>query len=532
MTTRTLPIAGLALVIGVASAFAARALLSLIGLFTNLFFHARLDTELVPPAPNQLGAWAFLIPAAGGLFIGLMARYGSERIRGHGIPEALESILIRGSRIQARLAVLKPVSAAVSIGTGGPFGAEGPIIMTGGALGSLLSQAFHLTNAERKALLVAGAAAGMSAVFGSPLAAMALSVELLLFEWKPRSYLPVALACASAMATRPFLMETGPLFHVPAHSAQYGPSVLLGCVGAGVAAGLLATLLTGSVYLFEDLFERYLRRVHWMWWPALAGIVIGVGGLLNPRALGVGFEVIDDMLTGSLGVEAALAVVLVKWAIWSFALGSGTSGGVLAPLLMLGAGLGVIEASFLPAVGVGFWPLVSLGALLGGCLRSPFTAILFALEITHDWEALLPLVVAVSVAYAISVLVLRRSILTEKVSRRGFHVTREYAIDPLEVLFVREVMQPAPADVGAAVGAPHAYPDETLRAVVYRMAHAGLSRVYVVQRASTPTVIGEVTLVDLLGARRRHLEEETRRQRPLALEQWVPRRARGNAGQL
>lgn len=524
MTARVLPIAALAIGIGIVSAFSARLLLALIGLFTNALYFGRFETEMVSPAAHSLGAWSVLIPVAGGLLIGIMARYGSERIRGHGIPEALESILIGGSRVQARLAVLKPVSAAISIGSGGPFGAEGPIIMTGGALGSLISQTFHLTSAERKTLLVAGAAGGMTAVFGSPLAAMLLAVELLLFEWKPRSFLPVALSCAAAMATRQFLLEPGPLFQVPAHAADISLSVLAGCVFAGLAAGALATALTHSVYLFEDLFQKRLRRIHWMWWPTLAGLVIGLGGLLSPRALGVGFDSIGDMIQGRLAWQAVLVLMLVKWGIWSFALGSGTSGGVLAPLLMLGAGLGVLENSFLPAMGVGFWPLVSMGAILGGCLRSPFTGILFALEITHDWDALLPLVVAVTVAHAFSVLALRRSILTEKVERRGFHVSREYAIDPLEVLFVREVMRAEAASTSTPVPVPgtSTYPDETLRSAVYRMASAGVSQLPVISRIDDQ-VLGEVTLLDLLGARRRHLEEETRRQRPLALELLIPR---------
>src|SRR5690349_20170965 len=264
-TPRLVPLSLLAVGIGILSTFVAWALLRLIGFFTNLFYFGRVSTVFVSPAGNHLGWWSVLVPVGGGLVIGLMAHYGSERIRGHGIPEALESILINGSKVQPRLAVLKPVSAAISIGSGGPFGAEGPIIMTGGALGSVIAQLFHLTAAERKTLLVAGAAAGMSATFATPLAAVLLAVELLLFEWKPRSAIPVALASATAGAARRYILGLGPLFPVPAHPAFIGPEGLMGCVITGIAAGALSALLTVGVYAAEDAFHKL--PIHWMWWP-------------------------------------------------------------------------------------------------------------------------------------------------------------------------------------------------------------------------------------------------------------------------
>jgi len=515
-TRRLIPISVVGIAIGVLATFVALALLKLIGLFTNLFFFQRWDTALVSPAGHHLGALVVLVPVLGGLLIGLIARFGSEKIRGHGIPEALESILMRGSRVEARLAVLKPVSAAISIGSGGPFGAEGPIIMTGGAFGSLVAQRFHLTAAERKTLLVAGSAAGMAATFGTPLAATLLAVELLLFEWKPRSFVPVALACASAMATRHFLFESATLFPVSAPVPGDDVSVLLGCAAAGVGAGLLSVLMTKSVYLFDDLFQRL--RVHWMWWPALGGLAIGVGGLIEPRALGVGYDVIGDLLHGHMALAAILVLVVTKWAIWSISLGSGTSGGVLAPLLMLGASLGALEGSVLPAAPAGFWPLISMGAILGGTMRSPLTGILFAAEVTGDFNALLPLSVAVVVAHAFTVLVLRRSVLTEKVARRGYHVTREYEIDPLEVLFVREVMTTEIA--GDLPSDAAAFADETLRTVTQRMAKLGITRLGVVDREGQR--VGMIELEDVLVARRRHLEEETRREHIAPLPSWVP----------
>ena len=513
-TRRLIPISFVAVGIGILAAFVALALLQLIGLFTNLCFFQRWDTSLVAPAGHSLGFMVMLVPIAGGLVIGLLARFGSEKIRGHGIPEALESILIRGSRVEAKLAVLKPLSAAISIGTGGPFGAEGPIIMTGGAFGSLVAQRFHLTAAERKTLLVAGSAAGMAATFGTPLAATLLAVELLLFEWKPRSFVPVALACASAMAARHFLFDTGPLFPVDAPVAGDDIGVLLGCVAAGLGAGLLSIAMTASVYFFEDLFHRL--KLHWMWWPAIGGVAIGIGGLVEPRALGVGYDVIGGLLSGHFALVAIVTLVVTKWAIWAVSLGSGTSGGVLAPLLMLGASLGALMGAILPAAPTGFWPLVTMGAILGGTMRSPLTGILFAAEVSGDFNALLPLSVAVVIAHAVTVLTLKRSVLTEKVARRGYHVSREYEIDPLEVLFVREVMQPVTGELPVE----QAHAGETLRTVTLRMANLRVTSLTVVD--DRKTVVGVIELENVLVARRRHLEEETRRELVAPLPSWVP----------
>ena len=437
-TRRMVFIAMIAIVLGGVATYVAFALLQLIALFTNVFYFQRLGFTPASPANHTLGVASIAVPVVGALIIGLMARYGSERIRGHGIPEALEAILTRGSRVEPRVALLKPVSSAISIGSGGPFGAEGPIIMTGGAVGSLVAQLFKLTAAERKTLLVAGAAAGMSATFASPVAAILLAVELLLFEWKPRSFVPVALASATAAAARTFVIGPGPLFPMAAHPAFPGVEALACCAIAGLVAGGFSGLLTRAVYAFEDLFKRV--SIHWMWWPAIGGLAIGLGGLICPQALGVGYDVIGGILNESYAARAILVLVLVKGVIWSVSLGSGTSGGVLAPLLMMGGALGGLEGMVFPHDGLGFWPLVSMGAILGGTMRSPLTGIVFAVELTHDMNMLLPLVVAVTVAHGFTVLVLRRSILTEKVARRGFHVSREYAIDELEILFVRDVM--------------------------------------------------------------------------------------------
>src|SRR5436190_801232 len=433
---RVLTLTGMAALIGVISAFVALALLRLIGFFTHLFYYHAIDSRLVSPADNRLGVWALLVPIVGGLIVGLMARYGSERIRGHGIPEALEAILIGQSRMSARVAVLKPLSSAISIGTGGPFGAEGPIIMTGGALGSLFGQAFHLSPAERKTLLVAGAAGGMAAVFGTPLAATLLAVELLLFEWKPRSFIPVACAAAVAGALRVPLLGAGPLFPVPPHAALTADGLII-ALALGIAAGFGSGLLTWLVYACEDLFRKV--PVHWMWWPLLGGTVIGLGGLLYPRALGVGYDTIHDLLTGQLVGVALLGFVVTKAVIWAVALGSGTSGGVLALLLM------------------------------------------------------------------------KRSILTEKVARRGYHVTREYIANPLHLLRVQDVMEPPVLQVGERPPAV-SYPDELLDHALTKLLEHEVDLLPVVNRSEPEQVVGYVARDGILAAWVQFARDEGRRE--------------------
>jgi H+/Cl- antiporter ClcA len=438
----------MAVVVGGAGAAAAWALYHLISLATNIAYYGRFSAAPAAPPGHMLGWVSVLIPVAGCLIIGLMARFGSEKIRGHGIPEAMEAILIGRSRIQPRVALLKPLSSAISIGTGGPFGAEGPIIMTGGAFGSLFAQLFNLSNAERKTLLVAGAAAGMSATFGTPVAAMMLAVELLLFEWKPRSFVPVAIASIIAAALRPYLMGGGVLFPMP-ESAAMAPLGLVLAAVLGVVAGLGSGLLTQMVYACEDAFQRL--PIHWMWWPAIGGVVIGVGGVIEPHALGVGYDNIAALLQGHMPLIAVVRLMLVKSIIWAVALGSGTSGGVLAPLLMMGGALGTLFGAYLPFGDPGIWALIGMSAIMGGTMRSPLTAIIFALELTHNMGGLVPVAVACILAHATTVLLLRRSILTEKVARRGHHVMREYIVDPFETMRVAEIMaRPAetlPADM-------------------------------------------------------------------------------------
>lgn len=443
---RMLMLATMAVVIGALSALVAYVLVWLIGLITNVAYYQRLSAAFVSPAGNTLGFWAVLVPCVGGLVIGLMARYGSEKIRGHGIPEALEAILVGQSRMEVKVALLKPLSSALSIGTGGPFGAEGPIIMTGGAFGSLFAQFFQLSAAERRTLLVAGAAGGMAAIFAAPMAAVLLAVELLLFEWRPRSFIPVALSATVAAVLRVPLLGAGPIFPIAAHAALSWQEMLAAFL-CGLIAGGASAVLTGLVYGCEDLFG--LLPIHWMWWPVLGGLLVGLGGLWQPRALGVGYDVIRDLLDGRVVGAALLGLLVVKTLIWAAALGSGTSGGVLAPLLIIGGALGAVEARWIPFGDPSLWVLISMAAVMAGVMRSPLTAIAFTLELTHDLNVLPGLLLGSVAAVAVTVLLMRRSILTEKLARRGHHLMREYSVDPFLLVRVDEVMDPNPPRLAA-----------------------------------------------------------------------------------
>ncbi len=353
---RVLLIAAIAVVVAAVGLGAGVALMDLIRLATNLAYFGRFTLQDLKLADTPLGLWAVLVPVGGALVIGLMARYGSEKIRGHGIPEAIEAILLGRSRLDAKVAILKPLSSAISIGTGGPFGAEGPIIMTGGAIGSLIAQALPVSDAERKTLLVAGAAAGMTTVFGTPIAAIMLAVELLLFEWTPRSFIPVAVAAIVAEVGRTMLHLPSPLFPFLG-GMEISLAGLLGWVAIGLCAGLLSGLLTQLVYACEDGFLKL--PIHWMWWPMIGGLAVGLGGLIEPNALGVGYDNIARLLDGHVLATAALLLLVVKAIIWSVALGSGTSGGVLAPLLIMGGAMGAVLSGFFPAADPGFWALLA-----------------------------------------------------------------------------------------------------------------------------------------------------------------------------
>ena len=445
---RVLVIAAIAVAVATAGVVAGVVLLRLIRLTTNLAYFGRLTLADLDLAHSPLGLWMVLVPVAGALAVGMMARFGSPKIRGHGIPEAIEAILLGRSRLDLKVAILKPLSSAIAIGTGGPFGAEGPIIMTGGAIGSLIAQLLPVSDNERKTLLVAGAAAGMTTVFGTPIAAIMLAVELLLFEWTPRSFIPVAVAAIVAAVERSLLHLPTPLFPFSG-AVDISALGLASWVLIGLLSGLLSGVLTQLVYACEDGFLKL--PIHWMWWPMLGGLVVGIGGLVEPQALGVGYDNIQAMLQGHVLPTGALLLLVVKAIIWSVALGSGTSGGVLAPLLIMGGAMGTALAGFLPAGSPGFWALLAMAATMGGTMRSPLTATFFAVELTGDTHVLLPLIAACGTAHAVTVLLMRRSILTEKVARRGHHLVREYRVDPFALTRVREVMTTAVETVPATM---------------------------------------------------------------------------------
>jgi H+/Cl- antiporter ClcA len=565
--------------IGLLAAGAAFALQAAIALATNLFFFGRVSLGPASPSDHQLGLFILVIPPLGALIVGLIARYGSPAIRGHGIPETMERIRLGASRITPRVAVFKPLATAIAIGSGGPFGAEGPIIMTGGALGSLLGQVLRVTAAERKVLLAAGSAAGMAATFGSPVAAVFLAIELLLFEFRARSILPVALACAVAAGVRWSVLGSEPLFPMPPLNAPPGNSLpWFALLGAG--AGLLAVFLSRVIYLIEDAFEHL--PVHWMWWPALGGVVVGAIGLFFPQALGIGAEHIQAIVSGRAALGFLLAMVVCKLAAWSVSLGSGTSGGVLAPLMLIGASFGGVLAGLAgphvtTAETPGLWAMVCMAAVFSGATRTPLTSVIFALELTHEANALLPLLIACTVSDLVSLCLLKHSIMTEKIARRGVRVVHDYELDALGTCTVGEVMTAAvrtvpqslplaklyellygwgpeqkhqgypvvdesgrlrgvvtrsdlpefvrqehlgwlvAADVMSSNPLLVAYPDEPLRDAAERMLLSGVGRLPVVSPKKPDRLVGLVARGDLLKALARRGEEEHRRERVLPL---------------
>ena len=525
---RTWLLSVVAVFIGTGAAALAVILLRAIALATNAFYYHRLSLAMVGPSGSTDSPWIMpLVPVLGGLLVGLLAHYGSDKIRGHGIPEAIEAILLRGARVDPKVALLKPLSAAIAIGSGGPFGAEGPIIMTGGAFGSLVAQWLKLTDAERTTLLVAGAAAGMSATFAAPIAAILLAVELLLFEWRPRSLVPVAVASVVAGALRIGWLGAGPLFPVELPSSFHMRLALLVAAPLGILVGLASAGLSRLMYGFEDGFEHICGRlhVHWMWWPAIGGIGIGLGGFFFPRGLGVGYDNIAELLRGNAPVALLLGLIIAKSLMWAFSLSSGTSGGVLAPLLMIGAALGesLARVAHMPGQTQAVWALMGMGAMLAGALGVPLTAILFSLELTHALPAVLPLALACTASYLVTSLVMPRSILTEKLSRRGYHLSREYGVDPLETVSVAEVMTELSVEIDGALPESgklpevFAYTDETCRAVAEEMATTGLMSMPVVDR-QTGRICGNISVQELLVGRRKAVVRESERSIAFLLE--------------
>ena len=436
--SRILYTSALAACLGSISAVAAWALIEMIGLCTNLFYFQKFS--FVEHDPWQAGRhwWLILMPVAGGLIVGVIARYLSPKVRGHGMPEAVETIVFNGGRVQPRVAILKPVATAISIGSGGPFGAEGPVIITGGAIGSVLGQLLPMTGSERTVLMVAGASAGMAATFNCPMSATLLAVEILLFEWKPRSLVPVAMACVTAGAVRRLLLGPQSLLHMVPTGAPVYHSAMLGALALGIIAAFVAAGLSKSVHFFERMFERL--PIHWMWWPAIGGLVVGIGGFIFPRALGVGYSVIQQMVEGDATWKLIAGILIIKSFIWVFSLGSNTAGGILAPLLMIGGALGAALGHLMPIMSPGAWVLVGMTSVLAAAIGAPLTSAMLALELTHNGGLMLPVLLSCVAAYAVSVLVMPRSMLTENLSRRGLHLSREFGVDPLETILVSQAM--------------------------------------------------------------------------------------------
>jgi chloride channel protein, CIC family len=439
---RVIKLSLMAIMLGAVAAGTSVVLMRLIALITNFAFYQHISFDFVPPAGNQLGIWVVGVPIVGGLIVGFLARYGSKAIRGHGIPEAMEQVLTNESRVPARVTFLKPLSAAIAIGTGGPFGAEGPIIATGGALGSLLGQVLSTTAVERKTLLAAGAAAGMAATFGSPVSAVLLAVELLLFEYRARSIIPVALASATAAGAHVAIDGAGAVFSMPNVAAPTLWALLFYAI-LGCAMGIVAVVVTRLLYAIEDGFERL--PIHWMWWPAIGAVAVGVVGYFAPDTLGVGYYNISALLSGNMAASAIMFLLVMKLASWSISLGSGTSGGTLAPLFTIGGAIGALcgaaTTQAWPGIGadISVAALVGMAAMFGGASRAFLTSAVFAFETTQQPQCLLPLLAGCTTSYLVSCLLMRHTIMTEKIARRGVRTPAEYVADALDQILVRKV---------------------------------------------------------------------------------------------
>jgi H+/Cl- antiporter ClcA len=442
MKTRLIFISALCILIACLISVIAKGLVYLINIVTNISFYGMLDAGFHSPANNHLGLWVIVVPAIGGIIVGFMALYGSKAIRGHGIPEAMEQILVNKSKIKPIITFLKPVSSAIAIGTGGPFGAEGPIIATGGALGSTFGQLFKISPHERKIILAAGATAGMSAIFGTPIAAVFLAIELLLFEFSPRAILPVALACITGAAGHHLLFEAGPVFPMPDVDTPSNTALAV-YSSIGLVIGFISMGLTKIVYFIEDNFEKL--PIHWMWWPAIGGLAVGLIGYFAPHTLGVGYDNIISILSGTLSLMLIVRLCFFKFLSWAIALGSGTSGGTLAPLLTIGgaagAAFGALVQLIFPDAGVSIpmAALIGMAAMFAGASRAYLTSITFALEATMQSHALLPLLGACTASYLVSFFLMENTIMTEKIARRGVYTPDSYEPDLLQVLTVADV---------------------------------------------------------------------------------------------
>ncbi|MBW7857864.1 MAG: chloride channel protein [Leptonema sp. (in: Bacteria)] len=503
----------------------AKFLILLIDLVTNILFYGQFSFEAASPWHNSLGIWVFIVPTLGGLIAGFMALYGSSAIRGHGIPEAMEQILTNQSIIKPTITFLKPLSSAIVIGSGGPFGAEGPIIATGGAFGSLIGQLVKISNIERKVLLAAGATAGMSAVFGSPIAAIFLAIELLLFEFSPRSIIPVAVACTVGAAGHYFLFGTKPMFEM-ANVFVPSNTTLIGYTLIGLLVGITSVAVSKSVYFVESMFEHL--PIHWVWWPAIGGLFVGVVGYFTPRTLGVGYENIKDLLFGNLSLHLVLSLCFLKFLSWVIALGSGTSGGTLAPLFTIGGGIGTLFGYginlIFPEVEISIpmAALVGMAAMFAGASRALLTSIVFALETTGQPNALLPLLGSCIVAYFISFVLMKNTIMTEKIAKRGVKTPVSYEPDILEKIDVSYILESSKKRIDESIKTKlnktgienlvSVKPNDSLRLAVEIMATNEVELLPVIDKVMNEVqVIGTISYRDILSVYRDERDDYEKR---------------------
>jgi chloride channel protein, CIC family len=574
-------VCGYAVLVGAIGGLVAEGLLKLIYFFTNLCFYGRLSFQVASPAYNHLGLWVILIPPIGGLFVGIMVYFWEPTLKGHGIPEAMEAVLVGGSRMRMRVAILKPLATALAIGTGGPFGAEGPIIQTGAAFGSLFGQAIGLSPYYRRVLLASGAAAGMAATFSAPLAGIMVAIELMLFEFRARSFIPVALAAAMATTVRAAFVGWAPLFPTPAFAPTRGAELWLFAL-MGIFMGIVGIIMIRTLFWIEDFFDHLPIKRALIWSPAIGAVILGVIGYFYPQVLGTGYDTIRDMLNDHLTTANLLGISLGKFWALVISLGSGTTGGVFAPSLIVGGGLGAVYATICQHIfphlvsDPAFYALVAMAAVFAGIARAPFTSIVFLFELSHNPNSLLPLIVCVMISDGFVRLFSRDSIMTGKLVKRGLIVLQDYSVPAMMRARIRQVMRPqfsviqadtelrailekfAPENVGflpvvekdgtlVGIVEPHdllkiepanhhilmrelarqdyvrAYPEEMVDRVNREMLQKNLENVVVFESAQSNRAIGVVRANDILQLRRWFIEEETRQPRVRAGEKPAQR---------
>jgi H+/Cl- antiporter ClcA/predicted transcriptional regulator len=459
-----------ALVVGLIAGLVAQALLELIYLFTNLFFYGKLSFAVTYPVHHHLGMWVILIPPIGGLLVGIMVHFWEPTLKGHGIPESMEAVLIGKSMVRMRVAILKPLATAFAIGTGGPFGAEGPIIQTGAAFGSIFAQVTHLTPYQRRVLLASGAAAGMAATFVAPLAGILVAIELLLFEFRARSFIPVALASVIATAVAVHFRGWAPLFPTPAFSLVSMQELWLFAL-MGIVMGLIGVAMIRVLFFLEDFFDRFPLKPTAIWSPVIGAFLLGIIGYFYPQVFGTGYDTIRNMLNDRLSSQALLGISAAKFAALVLSLGSGTTGGVFAPSLIVGGGVGAVYAQawhhFFPhfVSDPALYALVAMAAVFGGIARAPFTSIVFLFELSRNPNAILPLVACCVVSDGFVRLFSAESIMTGKLIKRGLIVRQDYTVPVILPGRVDEVMRKTfltvrAGDIVAAISG-HVSPDQT-----------------------------------------------------------------------